>query len=442
MPLQLAAGSAQGSGAGLLQPRTSAASLAADDDDTESILSAPGNVEMPVSAAALGLGSGGVMRSASSFMDPHGAAGNAAGRFRDAGAGLVSRYVAMFEAQQPVISMPGWERRPSGLRGASTDLVLRFLNRHRRRRRQAGPPHEAAAAPVVQPQQPQPYESDDNSGSEEEQEGEQHALHASRDSSPGNSPPGSRRPSPLKFHAAGTASPSRLGNAARAAVAASPPGGGQLELPGLGSRAALLSLGMSPPAIRTSSLPSAQPSIDLDNVRSNLALGAGGALSPVILSPAASGRQRSLEAFTSAELRGARHSRAAGGAAAAAGGQQRARVGPRAARAARRSGATPLQTRPPCYSGFPLASWPFSAPCCRSTAWPQRQQRRRAARGAGVDNKRDASPERPPVHREPSDLHFAADTWLRTLKAGGEDALPAPRARLCCALCRGASCLF
>jgi hypothetical protein len=406
-----------------LLPSVSAASLAADTDDVESVLSAPGNVEMPVSAAALALDPGTVLRSAASFVDRgderNGGGGAAAGgRYRGGktAGGLVSRYVAMFEpAAQPVISMPSWER--SGLRGASTDLVLRFLNRHRRRSRaqRGAPAAEDApsaqpAAPQQQPQQPHSYDSD--SGSEEDADGEAGASRLySVNSSPASSPPGSRRPSPLKTRSSATASPSRLGDAARAAIAAAASlPSGQLELPGPG-RVALPTLGMSPPAIRTASQqPHPAPSIDLDNVRSNLAQGVGGALSPVILSPVASAALDHRSCPFPLRARPSALAAVLGDPAPL----PPAACGPESTLAALEALADPAAQQ--------LSSGGSSA--VAAVLGPVLEHGQAAGEAAAAP-KRDASPPRPPVHREPSDLHFAADTWLRALKAGEEAAAQA-----------------
>ena len=85
------------------------------EDDTQSIVSAPGIIEDLHQA---------------SFGDSAQTEPGAARRDtpRPGVAGRVSRYMSMIESRNLMISMPAWER--PILRHNSTDLVLRFLNRH------------------------------------------------------------------------------------------------------------------------------------------------------------------------------------------------------------------------------------------------------------------------------------------------------------------------
>lgn len=200
----------------------SMASLAADDG-AESVLSAPGNVEMPVTFVQAALEETDLpLRAAAASVDP--SRGKSAG-----GGGIVSRYVAMFEAHKPAISMPAWQRHE--LRGRSTDLVLRFLNRHRRPRARQLPPAETPEGAAADGADAAPThhhsDSDENSGSEDEEEDgrrvDEHGR-ADSDSEGFRTPP--RAHSPVRGRPCSTGSPSgtpvhpsRLGDASRAAVA-------------------------------------------------------------------------------------------------------------------------------------------------------------------------------------------------------------------------------
>ena len=196
-------------------------------DGAESVLSAPGNVEAPVAAAQAALQAEPIARP-----PPRTASASAAddrnGRYQGASS-IVSRYVAMFEARQPVISMPAWQRQE--LRGRSTDLVLRFLNRQRRPRSNrpaADAPGDATGQGLLVDRL-HSHHSDsgsDHSGSEDEHEDDN--RHGSEDGSTASegfrTPPRSR--SPLRACSpndrSGTGSPlhpSRLGDASRATIA-------------------------------------------------------------------------------------------------------------------------------------------------------------------------------------------------------------------------------
>ena len=146
----------------------------------------------------------------------------------------VLRYMSMIEARNMMISMPSWER--PILRHSSTDLVLRFLNRHH---------HRARAPRSASPQQREPdaahSDSEDSSDSEDDAELEPPTEFPDRvptpRTSPGglevntppqrHSPPG--RPSPpgspprrsLERAGSGPLRPSPLGDTSRAALAAS-----------------------------------------------------------------------------------------------------------------------------------------------------------------------------------------------------------------------------
>lgn len=198
-------------------------------DGAESVLSAPGNVETPKAAVEAALAAEPHPRPL-----PRTASASAAddrGRFSQSAGSLVSRYVAMFEARQPVISMPSWQRQE--LRGRSTDLVLRFLNRQRRPRGRAR--SAAAASPedgpgrAAAPAQHHHSDSDEHSGSEDEHEdGKGNA--SDEDGSTGLRTPPRRHSSPLRGRSPGSCSstgspsgtplhPSRLGDARRATTA-------------------------------------------------------------------------------------------------------------------------------------------------------------------------------------------------------------------------------
>ncbi|BDA49325.1 probable 1-phosphatidylinositol-3-phosphate 5-kinase FAB1C [Coccomyxa sp. Obi] len=256
-------------------------------DGTESVLSAPGNIEAPVAAAQAALDAEPIVRPPPRTASAS-AADDLSGRYQGASS-IVSRYVSMFEARQPVISMPAWQRQE--LRGRSTDLVLRFLNRQRRPRTRpaADAPGDASAGQGPLVDRFHSHHSDsgsDHSGSEDEHD-EDH-RHGSEDGSTTSegfrTPPRNR--SPLRTRSpnerSGTGSPlhpSRLGDANRATTAEKGAG------------------------IERVSSPLRTHSIDLDNVRSNLSKGAGGALSPVLLSPP--GQHGGLDIFpeSGAEMR-------------------------------------------------------------------------------------------------------------------------------------------
>ena len=179
--------------------------LGACEDDTESVVSAPGNIE-----------------------HLHGASsGEASDRAAPAqpAASRVSRHVSMIEARNLMISMPAWER--PILRHNSTDLVLRFLNRHRR-------PRHARSASPEQPGADAPRSDSENSSDSDEDADldapEQERAGAGPDSltvrTPPRqlSPPRSRRHSPprsLERALSGPLKPSPLGDTSRAALAAS-----------------------------------------------------------------------------------------------------------------------------------------------------------------------------------------------------------------------------
>lgn len=193
----------------------SMASLAADD--IESVLSAPGNVEKPVtSVEEAALETDALLLRGATSGDPCSLKN-----------GIVSRYVMMFEAHKPAISLPAWQRQE--LRGHSTDLVLRFLNRHRRPRGRQPPvasPEGAAAADTYSaPPTHHNSDSDENSGSEDEHdEGTRDDEHADSDSAGVRTPDIARSPVRGRSCSTGSASgtpvhPSRLGDASRAAVA-------------------------------------------------------------------------------------------------------------------------------------------------------------------------------------------------------------------------------
>ena len=145
----------------------------------------------------------------------------------------VSRYMSMIEARNMMISMPSWER--PILRHNSTDLVLRFLNRHH---------HRARAPRSASPQQrgpdAAPSDSENSSDSEDDAELDPPAslpnrvpLHTrpaslevstppQRLSPPRRqSPPGSPTRRSLERAGSGPQRPSPLGDTSRAALAAS-----------------------------------------------------------------------------------------------------------------------------------------------------------------------------------------------------------------------------
>lgn len=250
------------------------------------------------------------------------------------GRGLVSRYVAMFEAHRPLLSMPAWDRpspQAGGMRGSATDLMLRFLNRTRTRsgrlvRADVTPDAGAAGAVCGQGYGPSYWlasaehsaeggrsrggSEDGLSGSEDHgnDEGGEPGGAGSRASSEydsdgsgsrGRDRSGSGASSPTRSArcraraagegAAGEAqglsqgsghcsgqglsrSPSRLGQ--RGAAAA---GQGQ----GLASPGTASPVGLALGSGRTA----ASETLDLAGVRSNLSRGKGGALSPAVLSP-------------------------------------------------------------------------------------------------------------------------------------------------------------
>ena len=175
------------------------------EDDTESIVSAPGNIEH--------------LHGASSGENSD------QGAPAQPGASRVSRYVSMVEARNLMISMPAWER--PILRHNSTDLVLRFLNRHRRPRHARSASPEQPGADVARSDSENSSDSDDDAdldAPEQEQPGI--ASDAPNISTPPRqlSPPRSRRQSPpksLERVSSGPLKPSPLGDTSRAALAAS-----------------------------------------------------------------------------------------------------------------------------------------------------------------------------------------------------------------------------
>jgi hypothetical protein len=189
-------------------------------DDVESVLSAPGNVEMPVTAVEAALESDLGLQSLrpAATADP--------GRSKSAG-GLVARYAAMFEAHQPAISLPGWQRQE--LRGrSSTDFVLRFLNRHRRPRAQKSPPASVPEGAAPEGAALAHHsDSDENSGSEDEHEdGERDGQRLPDSASEGfRTPPRAHSPTRTRASTGRSGSDgspsgrSRLGDSSRAAVA-------------------------------------------------------------------------------------------------------------------------------------------------------------------------------------------------------------------------------
>lgn len=195
-------------------------------DGAESVLSAPGNVEAPVAAAQAALEADPIVRPPPRTASAS-AADDRSGRYQGASS-IVPRYVAMFEARQPVISMPAWQRQE--LRGRSTDLVLRFLNRQRRPRNRpaANVPGDAAGQELLVDRF-NSHHSDsgsDHSGSEDEHDDDH--RHGSEDGSTASE--GFRTPShnrssmhacsPNERSATGSPlHPSRLGDASRATTA-------------------------------------------------------------------------------------------------------------------------------------------------------------------------------------------------------------------------------
>ena len=175
------------------------------EDDTESIVSAPGNIEH--------------LRGASSGeSSDQGASGQP-------GASRVSRYVSMIEARNLMISMPAWER--PILRHNSTDLVLRFLNRHRRPRHARSASPEQPGADVARSDSENSSDSDDDADLDAPEQERPGARSDNLDiSTPPRqlSPPRSRRQSPprsLERVFSGLLKPSPLGDTSRAALAAS-----------------------------------------------------------------------------------------------------------------------------------------------------------------------------------------------------------------------------
>ena len=175
------------------------------EDDAESIVSAPGNMEN-LHGASSGEGSDQAVPAQPS-------------------ASRVSRYMSMIEAHNLMISMPAWER--PILRQSSTDLVLRFLNRHRRPHRARSASPEQPGADVARSDSENSSDSDDDADPDAP---EQERPGARSDnltiSTPPRqlSPPRSRRHSPprtLERVSSGPLKPSPLGDTSRAALAAS-----------------------------------------------------------------------------------------------------------------------------------------------------------------------------------------------------------------------------
>lgn len=315
------------------QPMRSESLLSLLGDGTESVLSAPGNVETPLASASAQLEAESLPR-----LPPRTGSASAAyerGPFSQGASSIVSRYVAMFEARQPVIIMPRWQRQE--LRGRSTDLVLRFLNRHRRQRPRpatASPEDAAAGRAAAAAAHHSDSEEHSHSGSDDDHEdahdsedGNSDGLRTPlRNRSPLHDTRGSRSstgsPSGTPLH------PSRLGDASRASTAEKVRCHDEctqhpwrtclnaVDPHAVGCLPAFLSrtAGTTPAGLdfglwvvfqesesHVLVLPRVHTphNIDLDNVRSNLSKGAGGALSPVaILSPA--GRRGSSELFRGA----------------------------------------------------------------------------------------------------------------------------------------------
>ena len=175
------------------------------EDDTESIVSAPGNIE-----------------------HIHGAS---SGENSDQGAparpgtSRVSRHVSMIEARNLMISMPAWER--PILRHNSTDLVLRFLNRHRRPRHARSASPEQPGDDVARSDSENSSDSDDDAdldAPEQEQPGARSETLNISTPPRQLSPPRSRRQSPpktLERVFSGPLKPSPLGDTSRAALVAS-----------------------------------------------------------------------------------------------------------------------------------------------------------------------------------------------------------------------------
>ena len=145
----------------------------------------------------------------------------------------VSRYMSMIEARNMMISMPSWER--PILRHNSTDLVLRFLNRHHHRARTP-----RSASPQQREPDAAPSDSENSSDSEDDAELQPPAnlpdrvpVRTGPDGLEVNMPPQRlsppRRPSPpgsplcgsLERAGSGPLRPSPLGDTSRAALAAS-----------------------------------------------------------------------------------------------------------------------------------------------------------------------------------------------------------------------------
>lgn len=179
------------------------------EEDMESVVSAPGTMEGLHAA-----------RSGDETSSPEPARPSTSSR--------VSRYVSLIESRNLMISMPAWER--PMLRHNSTDLVLRFLNRHRR------PRHARSASPEQPGAELARSDSGESSDSEDEAEADpladaplakegQGAISDSLAvSTPPRmlSPPRSRRESPPKGVErvlSGPLRPSPLGDTSRAALA-------------------------------------------------------------------------------------------------------------------------------------------------------------------------------------------------------------------------------
>ena len=217
--------------------------MASPDHASSSTLSAP---HLPRSAPTGQLGSAPSDEDAGSAVS----APDAAGGQRPAGPGQraysaselpqassnsrVSRYMSMIEARNMMISMPSWER--PILRHNSTDLVLRFLNRHH---------HRARAPRSASPQQRGPdaacSDSEDSSDSEDDAEADTPVALPDSSAAPRtgpdglevdtppqrlgpprrHSPPGSPPRRSLERAGSGPPRPSPLGDTSRAALAAS-----------------------------------------------------------------------------------------------------------------------------------------------------------------------------------------------------------------------------
>ena len=174
------------------------------EDDAESVVSAPGHIEH-LHGASSGEGSDQAVPAQPSVS-------------------RVSRYMSMIEARNLMISMPAWER--PILRHNSTDLVLRFLNRHRRPRHARSASPEQPGADVARSDSENSSDSDDEADLDAPEQ--ERPVARSDNLTIGTpprqlSPPRSRRHSPpraLERVSSGPLKPSPLGDTTRAALAA------------------------------------------------------------------------------------------------------------------------------------------------------------------------------------------------------------------------------